>query len=235
MFERTHHQHIAIVLRSLDAALLRRLHCYFGGGTAIALRHGEYRQSVDIDFMVSNIGSYRELRKILGSSAGISPLLKERGALEQTPEIRSDQYGIRTWLAVAGQKIKFEIIFEARIDLDSPRKQDEILGVATLTPVDMAASKLLANADRWADDSVLSRDLIDLAMLDLTPATWHKATDKAVAAYGEAIYRDLTKALEKIKNREDWLDRCLRALSIKIPKVIIVKHLETLQRLAQRS
>ncbi|MFM8338733.1 MAG: nucleotidyl transferase AbiEii/AbiGii toxin family protein, partial [Fluviibacter sp.] len=23
-------------------------HCYFGGGTAIALRYGEYRESVDI-------------------------------------------------------------------------------------------------------------------------------------------------------------------------------------------
>ena len=29
----------------------------------------------------------------------------------------------------------------------------------------MTASKLLANSDRWADDGVFSRDLIDLAML----------------------------------------------------------------------
>jgi len=29
----------------------------------------------------------------------------------------------------------------------------------------MATSKLLANSDRWRDDAVMSRDLIDLAMM----------------------------------------------------------------------
>ena len=38
-------------------------------------------------------------------------------------------------------------------------------GVPSLTPLDLAASKLLANADRWLDDGVFSRDLIDLAMM----------------------------------------------------------------------
>ena len=49
MFERPHHKRIAHVLASLDANLLARSHCLFGGGTAMALRHGEYRESVDID------------------------------------------------------------------------------------------------------------------------------------------------------------------------------------------
>ncbi|MBM3349738.1 MAG: nucleotidyl transferase AbiEii/AbiGii toxin family protein, partial [Betaproteobacteria bacterium] len=30
--------------------------CFFGGGTAITLRHGEYRESVDIDFLISDVG-----------------------------------------------------------------------------------------------------------------------------------------------------------------------------------
>jgi hypothetical protein len=33
------------VLQSLNAELLRTHRCYFGGGTAIVLRHGEYRES----------------------------------------------------------------------------------------------------------------------------------------------------------------------------------------------
>ena len=62
-------------------------------------------------------------------------------------------------------EIKFEIVLEARIELELPGPEDRIEDVATLTPLDMAASKLLANSDRWADDSVFSRDIIDLAMM----------------------------------------------------------------------
>jgi hypothetical protein len=42
--------------------------------------------------------------------------------------------------------------------------------LSTLAPVDLAAEKLLANADRWADDAVFSRDVIDLAMHRREPA-----------------------------------------------------------------
>ena len=66
---------------------------------------------------------------------------------------------------VDGQPIKFEIVFEARIALEAPGADDAVCGVPSLTPLDMATSKLLANADRWLDDGVFSRDLIDLAMM----------------------------------------------------------------------
>lgn len=62
MFERPHHRRIAQILLALDAQHLRDRHCLFGGGTAMALRYGEYRESVDIDFLVSDVASYRELR-----------------------------------------------------------------------------------------------------------------------------------------------------------------------------
>lgn len=65
MFERPHHQRIAQVLGALNGPLLRENYCLFGGGTAIALRYGEYRESVDIDFLVSNLASYRNLRQLL--------------------------------------------------------------------------------------------------------------------------------------------------------------------------
>lgn len=53
--------------------------------------------------------------------------------------------------------------------LDVPPVRRKILGVTVMGAGDLAASKLLANADRWRDDSVFSRDIIDLAMLDLPP------------------------------------------------------------------
>jgi hypothetical protein len=38
MFERPHHQRIALVLEALNGPLLRESNCLFGGGTVIALR-----------------------------------------------------------------------------------------------------------------------------------------------------------------------------------------------------
>ena len=65
MFEREHHRRVATMLEALDAAELAANACYFGGGTAMALRYGEYRESVDIDFLVSSVDGYRHLRERL--------------------------------------------------------------------------------------------------------------------------------------------------------------------------
>ncbi|MEN5117852.1 nucleotidyl transferase AbiEii/AbiGii toxin family protein [Luteimonas sp. TWI662] len=65
VFERGHHRRIAAVLDALDGDRLRQAQCWFGGGTAIALAHGEYRESVDIDLMVSDVAGYRCLRQML--------------------------------------------------------------------------------------------------------------------------------------------------------------------------
>jgi hypothetical protein len=50
MFNRPHHQRIAKVHESLDGYLLKQHNCLIAEGTAIALRYGEYRESVDMDF-----------------------------------------------------------------------------------------------------------------------------------------------------------------------------------------
>jgi len=105
------------------------------------LRYGEYRESIDIDFLVSDVASYRNLRQLLTSANGIAAIAREgAGPLAQAREIRADQYGIRTMLQVADQSIKFEIILEGRIELAPPGIGDEICSVATLTSLDMAAS-----------------------------------------------------------------------------------------------
>lgn len=95
MFERPHHQRIAQVLRALDGALLRDNNCLFGGGTAIALQYGEYHESVDIDFLVSDVGSYRTLHQLLTGLNGIAAILRDdAGPLTQAREVagRSVRY-----------------------------------------------------------------------------------------------------------------------------------------------
>ncbi len=231
MFERPHHQRIAHVLSALDSSVLAQNACWFGGGTCIALKFGEYRESVDIDFLVSDPAGYRELRQLLTGLDGLAPITR-RGAmpLELLREVRADQYGIRTQVRMDGHAIKFEIVREARILFQEPEPQDQIAGVKTLTLLDLAASKMLANSDRQADDGVFSRDIIDLAMMDLKLPQLRQALEKATEAYGTTISKDLAKAIDRMQNRQGWLDRCMQAMAMDMPKVVLWQKIRGLRR-----
>ncbi|MFY2860421.1 nucleotidyl transferase AbiEii/AbiGii toxin family protein [Mycobacterium sp. THU-M104] len=132
-------------MEALDAELLADSSCYFGGGTAISLRYGEYRESRDIDLLISDGSGYAELRERLRGPEGFNALTKL--PIPTLRPVIADQYGIRTVLDVDGEPIKFEIIREARIELQEPDSGDSICGILTLTALDMASSKLLANSD----------------------------------------------------------------------------------------
>jgi hypothetical protein len=230
MFRRPHHQRIGKVLESLDADLLTQHNCLFAGGTAIALRYGEYRESVDIDFLVSDLASYRYLRNSVREQ-GLQALMRstDSGQL-QTSDIRSDQYGIRTKVFVEGKPIKFEIVLEGRIGLANPGQKDRILGVATLTKLDMAASKLLANSDRGLDMGVHCRDVIDLAMLNLSKTEFAEATTKSKAAYGEAILKDLSKVIDRLGEASGLLERCMKAMDVSVPRALLWQNINKVKR-----
>lgn len=232
MFERPHHQRIAHVLAALDGEVLRQHGCLFGGGTCIALRYGEYRESVDIDFLVSDAAGYRELRQLLTGIEGINAVVRTGAQpLVMLREVRADQYGLRTVLQMDSQAIKFEIVREARIELEAPGKDDVVCGIATLTPLDLATSKLLANSDRQADDGVFSRDVIDLAMMGQRLPALRLALAKAQQAYGPAVSRDLGKAIDRLQERHGWLERCMQAMAITLPKAVLWQKIRTLRKL----
>lgn len=228
MFERAHHVRIAHVLDALDADLLSASSCYFGGGTAIRLRHGEYRESAGIDFLVSDRSGYGDLRQLVRQPEGFNALTRREVCVARP--VVADQYGIRTLLDVDGTPIKFEIVTEGRIDLQTPRAGDSICGVATLTDLDMAASKLLANSDRWADRAVFSRDLIDLAMMEPSSDLLSEAIAKAESAYRSAIVADLNNAIEYLRSNPHRLDECLRELQIyATPKAVLWHRIKRLR------
>ena len=232
MFERPHHQKIAHILGSLDADRLRSYACYFGGGTAVALRFGEYRESVDMDFLISDPSAYRDLRHLLKGSPDLTPISRATAQpLRLLRDIRADQYGIRTTIQMDGQAIKFEIIREARNELILPKAKDQICSVSRLTTLDLATSKLLANSDHYADDSVFSRDIIDLAMMDLPRLTLQRAIEKALEAYGPSIIQDLNRAILLLQEREGWLDRCMLAMGMRIPKALVWAKIRRLKRI----
>jgi hypothetical protein len=231
LFEREHHRRIASILEALDAAYLKANACLFGGGTAMALRYGEYRESVDIDFLVSNVDGYRQLRQRLTGPDGVQAITKPGSALNQVREMRADQYGIRTLLRVDDIDIKFEIVLEGRIVFEAPGADDQLCGVATLTPLDMVTSKLLANSDRWRDDAALSRDLIDLAMMAPPKKLLQQAMAKAKGAYGDSVETDLTKAIQDLRERPHRLDHCMQAMRLNtVSKAVLWTRIRALGR-----
>ena len=230
-FKRLRHQKIALILASLDAKKLLENHCYFGGGTAIVLRFGEYRESVDIDLMVSNKEGYRQLRSDATDPGGLGNLFKSDCPLDLSNEVRADQYGIRSFIQVLDSRIKFEIVLEGRIAFDQPSQTDSIMGVACLTTSDLLASKLLANSDRWGDASVFGRDLIDMAMMKFNQDEWRLAYQKAQSAYGQTIKNDLLKAINWLVDNQIRLRQCMKNLKIEITEAELVEKIRALKKL----
>ena len=230
MFRRKHHQVIAGILHQFNGDLLREHQCYFGGGTAIALLQDEYRESVDIDFLVSNKEYYRELRHLLTDTAGIYTIAKKDAKLVLARDIKADQYGIRTMIQSGDIAVKFEIVLEGRIEFDLPGPRDIVKDVATLTRLDLLASKLLANSDRWNDAAIYNRDIIDFVMLSPSKIELSSALKKAYQAYGDSVHRDLHKAINKLLTRDGWLDTCMKMLKIELPKALLWQRLNDLMR-----
>jgi hypothetical protein len=190
LFRRPHHQRVHKLLQALNAPLLNSIGCFFGGGTAIVLLLGEYRESVDVDLLCASSEGYRTLRNIV-SERSLGQLLTE--PVELARDVRADRYGIRTFCKIEDTPIKLEIVREDRIQLTG--EAHPLLPVTALSRVDMYAEKLLANADRWADRGTASRDAIDLAMMikhwgDIPAASWAKATQ----AYGDSVAKALVRA-----------------------------------------
>ncbi|MDB5878743.1 MAG: hypothetical protein JWQ41_2157 [Variovorax sp.] len=105
---------------TLDAPKLAAHHCPFGGGTAMVLHYGEYRESVIIYFPVPDFAGYRAQRQALIDALGVRAIARSGAMQIATREVRADQYGIRTMLEEDGVQIKFEIVLEACIDLEQP-------------------------------------------------------------------------------------------------------------------
>ena len=201
-FGKPEHRIIAEALGLMDRDFLTANQCWFGGGTAIVMKLGEYRRSLDLDFLCADASGYRELRT-RASELGVRAFFPE--PVEAVRDFQIDQYGLRTVVRLREQPIRFEVVREGRINLHG--HFDEDLGVPTLAPADMFAEKLLANADRCQDRSVAYRDAFDLGMLvkayGQIPAD---AIDKAQTAYGPDIERKVAWVVGKLRDKGELRD-----------------------------
>src|SRR4051812_27497996 len=155
---------------------------------------GEYRESRDIDFLCATRNGVRALREQV-SSRSLGALARGTAVLDLARDVRADRDGIRTFFTVDGVRLKFEIVFESRIDLAG--QLDRALGVPVLSRDHAVAEKLLANADRGLDESTLARDLIDLAFAAAHFGKPVLAAGLSIAeeAYGSAVRRYLAASL----------------------------------------
>ncbi len=219
IFRLDHHNKILTILESFNQDLLHKSFAYFGGGTLMALDFEEYRWSKDIDFIcpVSTSG-YKHLRTVI-YDGGHRALFKDLSQI-QIGHNTTDQYGIRMLVTVDNTPIKTEIIAEVRFELDPPR-YPSWTSVPCLSINDCFTAKLLANSDRYLDNSVEARDLIDLAVLRLNSPIPQSAIDKAENAY--EVIRPLKEAIKSFQAKPNFRDKCFNGLQInssRIPKII---------------
>jgi hypothetical protein len=212
MFDCEHHQKILHILDCLNPEIFYDVGALFGGGTLITLLYEEYRWSKDVDFICPVGPGYKRLRQIVSdNNFKPSALFARTESLDFPRDLIANQYGVRFAVISGETVIKFEIVAEARIQLESPEIIDW-LGVPCLNRVDRYAEKLLANADRWPDSSIESRDLIDLAILRLHGDQSQQAIDKAEEAY--PVLAPLQKSLEKFQGSKEYRQKCFSALEI---------------------
>ncbi len=131
---RPHHNASAQVLKALDTDTLLRAQPRYGGGTAIVLNLGEYRKSVDIDFLCASQEGYRLLREATFGGS-LDKVLAAESGVAVLREVRANQYGIRKQVEAGETRINFEIVREGRIYLSG--NLDTRLGVPALSRTDM--------------------------------------------------------------------------------------------------
>lgn len=77
---------------------------------------------------------------------------------------------------------------------------------------------------------MFSRDVIDLAMMQPKLPVLRQAVAKAQQAYGDAVLRDLGRAIDYMKTREGWFEHCMQALAIRVPRAVVWQRLRALER-----
>lgn len=230
-FRRPLHRQIAALLSAMDAGFLAKAGCYFGGGTQLVMSHGEFRESRDVDFLVSSSDGLRMIRETVNDRS-LGALFKKKIPLER--EVRTERDSVRTFIGgdETGPPIKLEIILEGRIALEG--RHDEVLGVPVLSAPCAIAEKLLANADRGRGREHRSRDLIDLAFISLAldDQAFLAGYELAQRPYGRSVKRELQEALKMLEFDAKYRSLCLHDLLVEDTKAFR-KGLKRLRQLAK--
>jgi hypothetical protein len=94
----------------------------------------------------------------------------------------------------------------------------------------MLTTKLLANADWWADRGVYNRDVIDLAMMEPPHGLLDEAIAKAAVPYGRSVRDSLDNVIAYLRDNPHRLDECQAALKVQgVPKATLWQRIKGLR------
>lgn len=208
MYQLNHHNAIRQALAHFNSAYLAEHNILFGGGTRIALELGEFRESVDIDFLCPNKDSYRAVRTIITNKT-LGPIVNDE--LHYIRDIRSDRYAIRTAIIIEDVKIKLEFIssdnYALKAQIPSP------FNVPCIDHNSCYLTKLLAHCDRV--DEPQPKDLIDLLMMythwgEPSEQVW----ENVQSHYGDKPREVLMAKMEKVCINVELLTQTASTLKI---------------------
>lgn len=201
-FKIEHHKIIESALENFNADLLYEKNILFGGGTRIALDLGEFRKSVDIDFLCPNKDSYRAVRESV-TSASLGALVKED--FHYVREILFTRDAVRAMFLFRGARLKLEFVCFDNYQI-TPVLDDKF-PVPYINPESCFYTKLLANSDRCMAHPY--KDIVDiLAMCDAWGDIPTSSIDGAMSHYGQSVIRDLKRSLDDILAKPmDYIER----------------------------
>jgi len=178
-----HHKIIDKALHNFNAEFLREHNILFGGGTSIALRLDEFRESIDIDFLCADKESYRAVRNQVSNST-LGDLVQND--FDYVREISFNRYAVRTGIKINDTVIKLEFISFPDYGLSG--ETSEQLPVPCLDKASCFMTKLLANADRVDDKPY--KDIFDLVAMYLE---WGEIPEKAWLEADKIYSRELVR------------------------------------------
>lgn len=206
-----HHQIIESALNNFNADFFCENNIIFGGGTRIALELGEFRESIDIDFLCPNKKAYRAVREQV-TNTSLGDLVKIDFVYAR--DIRSDRDAVRTVIEHEGARIKLEFVSFDNYELVSCIEPAQF-PVPFLNKTSCFYTKLLANADRKLIAPY--KDLFDiLAMYKEWGSIPSESIKLAESHYGEkVIIPDLIIALEAIIKNPSGYEKAAKDLMMK--------------------
>ena len=195
-----HNTIMEIIHGHLNMELIEQDQYYFGGGTLCSMMFGEYRESVDIDFLSCDRFGSADL-KLNCQRITTLPMWRDRPP-------KADKDGVRMWCEYKGECFKIEFVFESRIAFTPPERFHDVL---SLSSESLLACKLLANADRGYSTLSARKDIVDiLAIYNKRPDVLKSAWSTAYDAYSTWLRSCTKKALSP-----EEFDETLRTVGVR--------------------
>ena len=72
--------------------------------------------------------------------------------------------------------------------------------------------------------------LVGLAVAPALRCGLVNTASQSTEAYGTAISKDLAKAIDRLQNRQGWLERCMQVMAMNMPKAVLWQKIRNLRQ-----